>query len=206
MYWYFRFFDANDYIYKIKKSKTHYILIVYLFLFYGLLNKESLPVDNPLDPQMLRGVIDIGISGEGPGFVSTFMAYYITKAFGETGAWLVSIGALTIVLVSMFNISLKDFAIDVKNKAKNMKKENMTTKEFFSDFKNNILNIFIDEVDEETIVKNKKKNTKKNINPKVKEDFEEDKTIKIVGFNKAEDDYLEKYLRVRKVIFLSLKE
>lgn len=185
------FFDANDYIYKIKKSKTHYILIVYLFLFYGLLNKESLPVDNPLDPQMLRGVIDIGISGEGPGFVSTFMAYYITKAFGETGAWLVSIGALTIVLVSMFNISLKDFAIDVKNKAKNMKKENMTTKEFFSDFKNNILNIFIDEVDEETIVKNKKKNTKKNINPKVKEDFEEDKTIKIVGFNKAEDDYLE---------------
>ena len=110
------FFDANDYIYRIKTSKTHYILIVYLFLFYGLLNKENLPIDSPLDPQMLRGVIDMGVSGDGPGFISTFMAYYLTKAFGEMGAWLVSIGALIIVLVSIFNISLKDFAINLKDK------------------------------------------------------------------------------------------
>ncbi|MFI3211196.1 MAG: DNA translocase FtsK, partial [Peptostreptococcaceae bacterium] len=63
--------------------------------------------------------------------------------------------------------------------------------EFFFDFKNNFLDLISEEVNENTIQGNKKSNKKPKKSKPVMEDLDEDQTIKIVGFNKAEDDYLE---------------
>lgn len=182
------FFDANEYVYRMKKSKSYYIVLLYMFLFYGLLNTDSLPVDSPLEPSMFKGITEMGVSGEGPGYLSTFLTYYIIKAFGTGGAWLISIGAFIITCVSIFNISVKDVALDVKDKFKGYK----NPKEMFLGIKENLVNFVTDEVDNNEPKKKKKSKKSKNIeNPKIKEELDEDKTIKIVGFNKAEDDYLE---------------
>lgn len=186
------FFDSDEFIYKFKSTKGHYIAIFYMFLFYGLINKDDLPVDSPFDPNMLKGVINMGIEGEGPGFIATVIAYYSRELLGISGAYLVSIGILIILGIKFFNISIKDKALDVKSKLKKAKKENLTAKDLFKNIKSNAMDMFTEEVDENTLVGKKKKPKKKK--EEVKNEYEEDyenNTIKIVGFNKAEDDYLE---------------
>ena len=186
------FFDSDEFIYKFKRTKGHYIAIFYMFLFYGLINKDDLPVDSPFDPNMLKGVINMGIEGEGPGFIATVIAYYSRELLGISGAYLVSIGILIILGIKFFNISIKDKALDVKSKLKKAKKENLTAKDLFKNIKSNAMDMFTEEVDENTLVGKKKKPKKKK--EEVKNEYEEDyenNTIKIVGFNKAEDDYLE---------------
>lgn len=186
------FFDSDEFIYKFKRTKGHYIAIFYMFLFYGLINKDDLPVDSPFDLNMLRGIISMGIEGEGPGFISTVIAYYSRELLGISGAYLVSIGILIILGIKFFNISIKDKALDVKSKFKKAKKENLTAKDLFKNIKSNAMDMFTEEVDENTLVGKKKKQKKKK--EEVKKEYEEDyenNTIKIVGFNKAEDDYLE---------------
>ena len=187
-----QFFDSDEFINKFKSTKGHYIAIFYMFLFYGLINKDDLPVDSPFDPNMLKGVINMGIEGEGPGFIATVIAYYSRELLGISGAYLVSIGILIILGIKFFNISIKDKALDVKSKLKKTKKENLTAKDLFKNIKSNAMDMFTEEVDENTLVGKKKKPKKKK--EEVKNEYEEDyenNTIKIVGFNKAEDDYLE---------------
>ena len=63
-----------------------------------------------------------------------------------------------------------------------------------ANMKQSVIDMVTDEVDEETMVKKQglsKKDKKKE--EVIEDDYDEieDKTIKIVGFNKAEDDYLE---------------
>lgn len=186
------FFDANEFIYKFKSTKGHYIAIFYIFLFYGLINKDDLPVDSPFDLNMLRGIVSMGIEGEGPGFISTVIAYYSRELLGISGAYLVSIGILIILGVRFSNISIKDKALDVKSRFKKAKKENLTAKDLLKNIKSNAMDMFTEEVDENTLVEKKKKQKKKK--EETEKEYEEDyenNTIKIVGFNKAEDDYLE---------------
>ncbi len=181
------FFEANDYIYKIKSSKIHYFVIGYIFVFYGLINKSKLPVDSPLEPQMLKGIIEMGIDSEGPGVISTIIAYYIKAAFGITGGWLISICILIIGIMMIFNISIKDMISNVKPTT-NVKKEKTSLKDIISNMKENVVQMITDEVDDNTMVS---KNNSKNIEKTSSQEDTEDKTIKIVGFNKAEDEYLE---------------
>ena len=187
------FFDGNEYIYRIKNTKIYYLTIAFIFVFYGLLNARYLPVESPLSSEMFKSVIQMGVDGSGSGLIATTITYYIKQAFGITGGWLISIFALIAGIMFVFKISIKDLVSNIKAKSNGIKNSDLTMKERMANMKQSVIEMVTDEVDEETIVK-KQGLLKKD---KQKEDIEneydeiEDKTIKIVGFNKAEDDYLE---------------
>ena len=188
------FFDGNEYIYRIKNTKMYYLTIAFIFVFYGLLNARSLPVESPLSSEMFKSVIQIGVDGSGSGLIATTITYYIKQAFGITGGWLISIFALIFGIMFVFNISIKDLVSNIKAKSKGIKNSDLTMKERMANVKQSVIEMVTDEVDEETVIKEQglfKKDKKKE--EVIEDDYDEieDKTIKIVGFNKAEDDYLE---------------
>lgn len=192
------FFDGNEYIYRLRSSKMYYLAIIFIFVFYGLTNSKSLPIDSPLSPEMLKPVMKMGVDGTGSGLVSTTITYYMVQIFGMTGGWLISIFALIISVMFTFKISIKDVIITIKIKSNKSKNENLTFKEKMVNLKKSAIDMITDEVDEDTVVKkeSKLKNfmSKNKHNEEIVIDSEEDindKTIKIVGFNKAEDEYLE---------------
>lgn len=188
------FFEKNEYIYRIKSTKLYYVGIFFIFIFYGLINANSLPIDSPTNSYVIKEVTKQAVSGEGCGLIATVITYYVTKIFGITGAWLVSIFAVIIIGLFTCNISLKDLIYTMKVKAQKEKNSNLTMKERAQNLKEAMFNMVTEEVDENTMVtkmgligKLKKEETNED---SIKDD-ENDKTIKIVGFNKAEDDYLE---------------
>lgn len=188
------FFDGNEYIYRIKNTKIYYLTIAFIFVFYGLLNARSLPVESPLSSEMFKSVIQMGVDGSGSGLIATTITYYIKQAFGITGGWLISIFALIAGIMFVFKISIKDLVSNIKAKSNGIKNSDLTMKERMANMKQSVIDMVTDEVDEETMVKKQgllKKDKKKE--EVIEEDYDEieDKTIKIVGFNKAEDDYLE---------------
>lgn len=195
------FFDGNEYIYRFKNNKTYYIATLFIFIFYGLMNSNKLPVDSPLSSEMLKPVMDMGVNGQGSGLISTTITYYITKMFGITGGWMISIFALIIYSMSIFNVSIKDLILNIKAKSSSAKKGNLNLKDKVASMKKSALEMVIEEVDEPTMIE--KKGLFEGIKSKLKQEEEEyvidqeeeedidDKTIKIVGFNKAEDEYLE---------------
>lgn len=188
------FFDGNEYIYRIKNTKMYYLTIAFIFVFYGLLNARSLPVESPLSSEMFKSVIQMGVDGSGSGLIATAITYYIKQAFGITGGWLISIFALIFGIMFVFNISIKDLVSNIKAKSKGIKNSDLTMKERMANMKQSVIEMVTDEVDEETVIKKQglfKKDKKKE--EVIEDDYDEieDKTIKIVGFNKAEDDYLE---------------
>lgn len=194
------FFERNEYVYRMKKSKTVYVFIVFLFIFYGLLNARKIPVENPLRANMYRDVMQMGIDGSGCGLITSTIAYFIKAIFGLTGGWLISIFVLFITLMYTFNISLKDIIEGISEKSNKMKSGNVNVKDKVSNLKASAINLVTEEVDETTQVEKNKKGLFKNIfnkdekaeNTLVEPDLDdEDKTIKIVGFNKSDDDYLE---------------
>ena len=188
------FFDGNEYIYRIKNTKIYYLTIAFIFVFYGLLNARYLPVESPLSSEMFKSVIQMGVDGSGSGLIATTITYYIKQAFGITGGWLISIFALIAGIMFVFKISIKDLVSNIKAKSNGIKNSDLTMKERMANMKQSVIEMVTDEVDEETIVKKQgllKKDKKKE--EVIEEDYDEieDKTIKIVGFNKAEDEYLE---------------
>ena len=203
------FFEDNEYIYRLKNSKVYYIVIAFIFVFYGLLNANTIPVDAPFKSTMIKDVMEMGINGTGTGLITSTIAYYIRAIFGITGGWLISIFALIICVMYTFNISIKDFISSNSLSRGESKRKNKPTslKDKMSNLKQSALNMITDEVDdttmEQTMVEKKKPNLLKGMMDKAKdkvldkdesvslEDSVDDKTIKIVGFNKAEDDYLE---------------
>jgi DNA segregation ATPase FtsK/SpoIIIE, S-DNA-T family len=188
------FFEKNEYIYRIKSTKLYYIGVLFIFIFYGLMNAKNLPIDSPTNSYVIKEVSKQAIQGEGCGLIATIITYYVTKVFGITGAWLVSIFALLITGLFTFNISLKDVIYTIKVKIQKNKNSNLTFKEKAMSLKDAMVNMVTEEVDENTMVTKaglRGKSKKEEINKDSIEDDENDKTIKIVGFNKAEDDYLE---------------
>ena len=183
------FFDKNEYIYRIKNTKIYYLGIFFIFLFYGLLNAKNLPIDSPINSYVIKEVSKASVNGESCGLISTFITYYVTKILGVTGAWLVSLFALLIASLFTFNISLKDLFYTIKTKTKESKDKNLTLKDKAKGLKDAMVNMVTEEVDENTMVTTNFKN--KSEENSFNDDYENDKTIKIVGFNKAEDDYLE---------------
>ncbi len=195
------FFERNEYVYRMKKSKTVYIFIAFLFIFYGLLNARKIPVDNPLKANMYRDVMQMGIDGSGCGLITSTIAYFIKEIFGLTGGWLISIFVLFITVMYTFNISLKDVIETISNKSNKIKGGNV--KDTVSNLKESAINLVTEEVDETTQIDKNKKGFLKNIfnkndkNEQIEDTLvestldDEDKTIKIVGFNKSDDDYLE---------------
>ena len=187
------FFDKNEYIYRIKNTKMYYLTIVFIFIFYGLLNSRALPVESPLSNEMFKSVIQMGIDGSGSGLIATTITYYIKEAFGITGGWLISIFALIAGIMFVFKISIKDLISNIKSKSNSIKNSDLTMKERVSNLKQSVIEMVTDEVDEDTVVKKQGLFKKGKHKQEIENEYDEieDKTIKIVGFNKAEDDYLE---------------
>ena len=202
------FFDNNEYIFRLRKSKVYYIAIIFIFIFYGLFNSNLIPVDNPLRPEMISSIMRVGVEDGGIGLITSIIAYFIKEIFGITGGWLISLFALFLSIIFVFNISIKDIILSVKNKSTVAKDENLTFKDMLNNLKNSALDMITDEVDDTTIVDEKtgffkklanKKNHKDDQNEDnlsenentVSQDYDDERTVKIVGFNQAEDDVLE---------------
>lgn len=200
------FFDNNEYVFRFKKSKICYIAIIFIFIFYGLLNSNLIPVDNPLRPEMISSIMKVAVENGGIGLITSIIAYFIKEIFGITGGWLITLFALFLSILFVFNISIKDLVFNIKNKSSNSKDENAGFKDVINNLKQSALDMITDEVDENTIVdekpgffkklmKNKDKEQKqiedvqnKNL---LEDEYDNQKTIKIVGFNQADDDVLE---------------
>lgn len=188
------FFEKNEYIYRIKSTKLYYAGVIFIFIFYGLINAKNLPIDSPTNSYVIKEVTKQAVQGNGCGLIATVITYYVTKIFGVTGAWLISIFALLITCLFTFNISLKDLIYKIKVKTQKSKNSNLTFKEKALNLKDAMVNMVTEEVDENTMVTQtglRGKSKKEEISENSIEDDENDKTIKIVGFNKADDDYLE---------------
>ena len=190
------FFEKNEYVYRIKNSKLYYLGILFIFIFYGLLNAKSLPIDSPTNSYVVKDIVNSAIDGEGCGLIATVITFYATKILGVTGVWLVSVFAVLITIMFTFNISLRDIIYTINAKTTNGSNKNLTLKERALNLKNAMVDMVTEEVDEKTIVdKNggllSKFRKDKDFEEDIIDEYENDKTVKIVGFNKAEDDYLE---------------
>lgn len=201
------FFDNNEYVFRLKKSKVYYIAIIFIFIFYGLLNSNLIPVDNPLRPEMISSIMKVAVENQGIGLITSVIVYFIKEIFGITGGWLISLFALFLSILFVFNISIQDLIFAIKNKSTNPKNSNANFKDMLKNLKEYALDIITDEVDDTTMVeektgffkklmkdKDKKQNQQEFVPNEDDEDYNEyddEKTVKIVGFNQADDDVLE---------------
>lgn len=201
------FFDNNEYIFRLKKSKVYYIAIIFIFIFYGLLNSNLIPVDNPLRPEMISSIMKVAVENQGIGLITSIIVYFIKEIFGITGGWLISLFALFLSILFVFNISIQDLIFAIKNKSTNPKNSNASFKDMLKNLKESALDIITDEVDDTTMVeektgffkklmkdKNKKQNQQEvasNVEDEDYNEYDDEKTVKIVGFNQADDDVLE---------------
>ena len=201
------FFDNNEYVFRLKKSKVYYIAIIFIFIFYGLLNSNLIPVDNPLRPEMISSIMKVAVENQGIGLITSIIVYFIKEIFGITGGWLISLFALFLSILFVFNISIQDLIFAIKNKSTNPKNSNANFKDMLKNLKESALDIITDEVDDTTMVeektgffkklmkeKDKKQNQQEFVPNEDNEDYNEyddEKTVKIVGFNQADDDVLE---------------
>ena len=201
------FFDNNEYVFRLKKSKVYYIAIIFIFIFYGLFNSNLIPVDNPLRPEMISSIMKVAVENQGIGLITSVIVYFIKEIFGITGGWLISLFALFLSILFVFNISIQDLIFAIKNKSTNPKNSNANFKDMLKNLKESALDIITDEVDDTTMVeektgffkklmkdKDKKQNQQEFVPNEDDEDYNEyddEKTVKIVGFNQADDDVLE---------------
>lgn len=185
------FVDGNEKIDRFRKTKMFYVAIVFLIIYYGLINYAQIPSDSMLSADVLQDTIKMGVTREGIGLIPSFITYYLTHILGLVGAWLLTIFATIISVLYIFKISMQDIMAMLKNPKSG--KESIFSK--IKLFKKKNANA--EDVDDATIVSKtgffdmfKSKLGKNEIQSEDEED-DGDKTIKIVGFNKAEDDYLE---------------
>lgn len=185
------FVDGNEKIDRFRKTKMFYVAIVFLIIYYGLINYAQIPSDSMLSADVLQDTIKMGVTREGIGLIPSFITYYLTHILGLVGAWLLTIFATIISVLYIFKISMQDIMAMLKNPKSG--KESIFSKIKF--FKKKNANA--EDVDDATIVSKTgffdmfKSKLGKNESQSEDEEDDGDKTIKIVGFNKAEDDYLE---------------
>ncbi len=185
------FVDGNEKIDRFRKTKMFYVAIVFLIIYYGLINYAQIPSDSMLSADVLQDTIKMGVTREGIGLIPSFITYYLTHILGLVGAWLLTIFATIIFVLYIFKISMQDIMTMLKNPKSG--KESIFSKIKF--FKKKNANA--EDVDDATIVSKTgffdmfKSKLGKNESQSEDEEDDGDKTIKIVGFNKAEDDYLE---------------
>lgn len=185
------FVDGNEKIDRFRKTKMFYVAIVFLIIYYGLINYAQIPSDSMLSADVLQDTIKMGVTREGIGLIPSFITYYLTHILGLVGAWLLTIFATIISVLYIFKISMQDIMTMLKNPKSG--KESIFSKIKFFKKKN----VNAEDVDDATIVSKTgffdmfKSKLGKNESQSEDEEDDGDKTIKIVGFNKAEDDYLE---------------
>jgi len=187
------FMHNNEKINKIRRTKLKYVLVLFLILYYGLINYGQSPASSPLKLDEIQDIIKMGVSREGIGLIPSFVTYYLTHLLGLVGSWLLAVFLTLICILYVMDISISDMLELAKNPSNG--RANILSKiNIFNKDKTNI-----EGMEETTIIsktgifdkiKGRFKKTDDEIDQNIEED-DNDKTIKIVGFNKAEDDYLE---------------
>lgn len=182
------FIDGNEKIDRLRKTKVFYFIIAFLIIYYGLINYVQIPPDNMLSIASIQDTMKMGVTKEGIGLIPTFITYHLTRVVGLVGAWLITIFATAVSVMYVFKISIQD----ILTKVAGIKDVDSLTSKF------NLFNKDDEEEYEKTgffsRIKNKFSKSKDSYEDDtlyIEGDDEDDKTIKIVGFNKAEDDYLE---------------
>lgn len=185
------FIHNNEKINRIRRTKMKYLVFVFLILYYGLINYAQSPSSNPLRLDEIQDIIKMGVSREGIGLIPSLATYYLTSLLGLVGAWLLVIFASFVSILHVLDISISDL-IELANNPSNGKSNILSKIKLFKKDKTNV-----EGIDDTTII------SKTGIFDKIRDRFKKhdaespeenddtDKTIKIVGFNKAEDDYLE---------------
>lgn len=185
------FIHNNEKINRIRRTKMKYIIPIFLILYYGLINYAQSPSSSPLRMDEIQDIIKMGVSREGMGLIPSFVTYYLTHLLGLVGAWLIVVFATIICILQVMDISIADMIELAQNPSNGM--ANILSKlKVFNKNKTNV-----DGIEETTLISKTgifskiKDKFKKNDQDSPEEEDDTDKTIKIVGFNKAEDDYLE---------------
>ena len=183
--------DGNEKVDRVKRTKILKISILFLIIYYGLINYARTPSENPFTIDMIQDIIKMGVSREGIGLVPSIITYLLSHLLGFVGAWLLTIFASILFLLYCFEISVKDIVEYAKNPKDSNKILNKIRLKFGKKAK-------VAGIDDKTIFNKtglferlkSKFNKEENIDDDL-EEVEYDRTIKIIGFNKADDDYLE---------------
>lgn len=185
------FIHNNEKINRIRRTKMKYIIPIFLILYYGLINYAQSPSSSPLRMDEIQDIIKMGVSREGMGLIPSFATYYLTHILGLVGAWLIVVFATIICILQVMDISIADM-IELAQNPSNGRANILSKLKVFNKNKTNV-----DGIEETTLISKTgifskiKDKFKKNDQDSPEEEDDTDKTIKIVGFNKAEDDYLE---------------
>lgn len=185
------FIRNNEKINRIRRTKMKYIISIFLILYYGLINYAQSPSSSPLRMDEIQDIIKMGVSREGMGLIPSFVTYYLTHLLGLVGAWLIVVFATIICILQVMDISIADM-IELAQNPSNGRANILSKLKVFNKNKTNV-----DGIEETTVISKTgifskiKDKFKKNDQDSPEEEDDTDKTIKIVGFNKAEDDYLE---------------
>lgn len=185
------FIRNNEKINRIRRTKMKYIIPIFLILYYGLINYAQSPSSSPLRMDEIQDIIKMGVSREGMGLIPSFAIYYLTHILGLVGAWLIVVFATIICILQVMDISIADM-IELAQNPSNGRANILSKLKVFNKNKTNV-----DGIEETTLISKTgifskiKDKFKKNDQDSPEEEDDTDKTIKIVGFNKAEDDYLE---------------
>jgi S-DNA-T family DNA segregation ATPase FtsK/SpoIIIE len=185
------FIRNNEKINRIRRTKMKYIIPIFLILYYGLINYAQSPSSSPLRLDEIQDIIKMGVSREGMGLIPSFATYYLTHLLGLVGAWLIVVFATIICILQVMDISIADM-IELAQNPSNGRANILSKLKVFNKNKTNV-----DGIEETTVISKTgifskiKDKFKKNDQDSPEEEDDTDKTIKIVGFNKAEDDYLE---------------
>lgn len=185
------FIHNNEKINRIRRTKMKYIIPIFLILYYGLINYAQSPSSSPLRMDEIQDIIKMGVSREGMGLIPSFVTYYLTHLLGLVGAWLIVVFATIICILQVMDISIADM-IELAQNPSNGRANILSKLKVFNKNKTNV-----DGIEETTLISKTgifskiKDKFKKNDQDSPEEEDDTDKTIKIVGFNKAEDDYLE---------------
>lgn len=185
------FIHNNEKINRIRRTKMKYIIPIFLILYYGLINYAQSPSSSPLRMDEIQDIIKMGVSREGMGLIPSFVTYYLTHLLGLVGAWLIVVFATIICILQVMDISIADM-IELAQNPSNGRANILSKLKVFNKNKTNV-----DGIEETTVISKTgifskiKDKFKKNDQDSPEEEDDTDKTIKIVGFNKAEDDYLE---------------
>lgn len=185
------FIHNNEKINRIRRTKMKYIIPIFLILYYGLINYAQSPSSSPLRLDEIQDIIKMGVSREGMGLIPSFAIYYLTHILGLVGAWLIVVFATIICILQVMDISIADM-IELAQNPSNGRANILSKLKVFNKNKTNV-----DGIEETTVISKTgifskiKDKFKKNDQDSPEEEDDTDKTIKIVGFNKAEDDYLE---------------
>ncbi|MFR3071515.1 MAG: hypothetical protein ACLTK8_01220 [Paeniclostridium sp.] len=63
---------------------------------------------------MISSIMKVAVENQGIGLITSIIVYFIKEIFGITGGWLISLFALFLSILFVFNISIQDLIFAIK--------------------------------------------------------------------------------------------